>query len=332
MRDQVAVLGAGSWGTTIAAILSQRHPVSLWARDEAIASEINERHTNVAYLGSHVLPASVHATASLSEAVDGAEIVALAIPSHGVRSVLDKIERPRSVSVVLSLTKGLEEKSNLRMSEVIEQCWAPEHVGVLTGPNLAGEILLGQPTASVIAMRDHAVAKELQEIFSLPSLRVYTNRDVIGCEIAGVTKNVMAIAIGMAVGLGFGDNTRATLITRSLSEISRLGRALGGEQQTFSGLAGLGDLVATASSTKSRNFSLGVALGEGNSLDEVQQRTRMVAEGVRSCRPVEGLARDCGVDMPIVREVVTVCHENGGVEESMRRLMARAKRSEFDDE
>ena len=330
MGERIAILGAGSWGTTVASVLSHRHEVVIWARDESIAHEINERHSNRAYLGSQVLPAAIRATSELDEALDDRTLVALAVPSHGVRSVLERCAPSASTSVVVSLTKGLEEESNLRMTQLIQQHWAPAAVGVLTGPNLAREILLGQPTASVIAVADPGVAKRLQEIFATPALRIYTNPDVIGCEIAGVAKNVMAIAIGMAAGLGLGDNTRATLITRSLAEISRLGQALGGERQTFAGLAGLGDLVATSSSTKSRNFSFGYALGEGRSIEEITQGTRMVAEGVRSCRPVAALADDLGIDVPLVNEVVEVCHRGSSPHDAMHRLMARAAKSEFD--
>ncbi len=331
MGERIAILGAGSWGTTVASVLSSRHTISMWARDASIAREICERHTNSTYLGSHVLPAQIRATTSLEDALEGVSVIALAVPSHGVRSVLESCALPKGAEVVLSLTKGLEETSNLRMTEVISEVWSPGHVGVLTGPNLAREILLGQPTASVIAMGDAVVAKDLQEIFSTPALRIYTNPDVVGCEIAGATKNVMAIAIGMAAGLGLGDNTRATLITRSLAEISRLGQALGGERQTFAGLAGLGDLVATSSGTKSRNFSFGYSLGEGRSVEETIQTTRMVAEGVRSCRPVAGLADAHLIDVPIVKEVIAVCHEGSSPRDAMRRLMSRVAKSEFDD-
>jgi glycerol-3-phosphate dehydrogenase (NAD(P)+) len=305
--------------------------VSLWARSEAIATEITQRRTNSTYLGPHILSDSIVATTSLDKALDEATVVVLAVPSHGVRSVLSRSERPRQVSVVISLTKGLEEETNLRMTQVISQCWAPQYVGVLTGPNLAREVLAGQPTASVVACDDAEIAKELQAIFTTPTLRIYTNPDVVGCEIAGVAKNVMGIAIGMATGLGLGDNTRATLITRSLAEISRLGHALGGMHQTFAGLAGLGDLVATSLSAQSRNFSFGLALGGGTPIEEILKKTRMVAEGVRSCRPVVGLAESLNVDIPVAREVVAVCHEGSSPQESMLRLMSRAARSEFDD-
>jgi glycerol-3-phosphate dehydrogenase (NAD(P)+) len=328
MAEKIAILGAGSWGTTFAALLADRHEVTLWARREAVADQINQTHVNSTYLGSHLLPSTIWATSSIEEAVDGAKVVILALPSHGMRSVLNAAALPSSVLVVVSLTKGLEEDTNLRMSEVIDECWAPEFVGVLTGPNLAREVLIGQPTATVIALRDERMAKFCQELFTTPTFRVYTNPDVVGCEIAGVAKNVMGIAIGMATGLGLGDNTRATLITRSLAEISRLGAALGGERQTFAGLAGLGDLIATSLSPQSRNFSFGHALGKGESIDQVLHKTRMVAEGFRSCRPVVGLADSLNVEVPVAREVVVVCHEGGSPQDSLKRLMSRAAKSE----
>ena len=231
------------------------------------------------------------ATASLAEALWEADVVVLAIPSHGLRQVLVEASpfvRPHAT--VLSLTKGLEEHTMARMSEVVGECWPGCPVGVLTGPNLAREVCAGHPTASVIAYADEELAAEVRELFATETLRIYTNPDVTGCEIAGVVKNVMAIASGMAIGLGFGDNTRAALITRSLAELTRLGVALGGDPPTFAGLAGLGDLVATCTSQKSRNFSVGVALGQGRSLAEATGSTHMVAEGVKSCRPVLELA------------------------------------------
>lgn len=327
---KVAVLGAGSWGTTIAAMISTRTPTMLWARSESVASEIRTNHTNAAYLGAHVLPMSLQTTSSLDDALDGADVVVVAIPSHGVRSVLSAARSPRNQVVVLSLTKGLEALTYQRATEVISDCWSIDHIGVLTGPNLALEVIDGQPTASVIAMSDEAIARDLQPLFTNSSLRIYTNPDVVGCEIAGVAKNVMAIAIGMAKGLGFGDNTRAALITRSLAEIARLGVALGGDRLTFAGLAGLGDLVATCTSDKSRNFSVGVALGRGDALADITGGTRMVAEGVRSCQPVVALANRLSVEVPVAEQVVAVCHEGLAPLEVIPRLMQRAAKSEFE--
>jgi len=213
---------------------------------------------------------------------------------------------------------------------VVAQCWPSSQVGVLTGPNLAAEVLAGQPTASVVAIADEERARELQLLFTTDSLRVYTNPDVIGCEIAGVAKNVMAIAIGMASGLGLGDNTRAALITRSLAEIARLGVALGGDRLTFAGLAGLGDLVATCISEKSRNHQVGLALGRGSDLATATGGTRMVAEGVKSCRPLVALARSLGVEVPVAEQVVAVCYEGRSARDTIPHLMGRAAKSEFE--
>ncbi len=327
----VAVLGAGSWGSTIAALLAPRTSTTLWARSAAVAEELRERRTNAAYLGSFEVPPTLRATASLAEALREVDVVVLAIPSHGLRQVL--VEASPFVhphATVLSLTKGLEEHTMARMSEVVGECWPGCPVGVLTGPNLAQEVCAGQPTASVIAYADEELAVEVRELFATETLRIYTNPDVTGCEIAGVVKNVMAIASGMAIGLGLGDNTRAALITRSLAELTRLGVALGGDPPTFAGLAGLGDLVATCTSQKSRNFSVGVSLGQGRTLAEATGSTRMVAEGVKSCRPVLELANRLGVEVPVAEQVVAVCHGGRSPQEAIPILMRRAPKSEVD--
>lgn len=232
---------------------------------------------------------------------------------------------------VLSLSKGLEQGSMARVSEIVDECWPGRPVGVLTGPNLAAEVGAGQPTASVIAFADEDLATEVRDLFATETLRIYTNPDVIGCEVAGAVKNVLAMASGMAIGLGFGDNTRASLITRSLAELTRLGVALGGDPPTFAGLAGLGDLVATCTSAKSRNFSVGVALGQGQSLEAVIGRTRMVAEGVKTCRPVVELAHRLQVEVPVAEQVVAVCYGNRPPSEAIPLLMRRAPRSEVED-
>lgn len=330
LTPSIAVLGAGSWGTCFAAQFARRHRVVLWARSDRIAREINDRHTNSTYLGAARLPDELFATSSLADALSDADLIVVAVPSHGVRNVLRDAQAPPSSAVVISLTKGLEEVTNLRMTQVIRELWGERPIGVLTGPNLAGEILEGQPTASVIAIADAALGRALQRCFSTPTLRIYTNPDVVGCEIAGVAKNVMAIALGMAAGLGLGDNARATLLTRSLAEIARLGAALGGRRETFAGLAGLGDLVATALSPQSRNFSAGVALGGGATVESVLEKSHMVAEGIRSCRPVVAIADALGIDTPVADEVVSVCHGGGSARQSLERLMSRAAKSEFE--
>ena len=239
----VAVIGAGSWGTTVAALTAVNTPTVLWARRPELAAEINAARVNPDYLPNFVLPEELRATDSLAEAVSHADVVVMAVPSHGYRDVA--VEAAASIRPwvpVVSLAKGLERTTLKRMSEVTTDAMPGHPVAVLTGPNLAKEILSGQPAASVVAINDVTIGRELQRIFSRPSLRVYTNSDVIGCEVAGVVKNVIAIAAGMAQGMGFGDNTRATLITRGLAEMTRLGVAMGGRPETFAGLAGMGDL------------------------------------------------------------------------------------------
>lgn len=327
---KIAVLGAGSWGTTIASLLSTRAQTVLWARSDAIAKEVRDDHTNTTYLGAHHLPEELAATSSLGEALDGASLVVLAVPSHGVRTVLDSSATFIGSGVpVLSLTKGLEEHTLLRMTQVVGECWPGRPLGVLTGPNLASEVLSGMPTASVIAMSDEEIGRDLQGLFASETLRVYTNPDVIGCELAGAVKNVMAIASGMAIGLGLGDNTRAALITRSLAEITRLGVACGGEPLTFAGLAGVGDLVATCTSPMSRNFALGVALGRGQSLVETLGGTRMIAEGVKTCRPIVDLATSVKVEVPVSEQVVAVCFQGRSPAQTIPWLMGRAAKSEM---
>lgn len=326
--SRVAVLGAGSWGTTFAARLAGRIPTVLWARSSAVAAEIEERSTNSAYLGPHLLPRALRATASLEEAVEGASLIVVAIPAAGLREVLGHAPSPPPGTAVLSLVKGMELSTKCRPSEVLHACWPDRPVAVLTGPNLAGEILAGQPAASVVASCDPALALELQALLASPSWRVYTNEDLVGCEVAGVAKNVMAIAVGMAAGLGLGDNARAALVTRALAELTRLGVRLGGQPATFAGLAGVGDLVATCTSGRSRNFSLGVALGRGEPLAAVVGRTRTIAEGLTSCRPIVDLAQLLEIETPVAEQVVAVCHGGRAPSEAIPLLMGRAPRAE----
>ncbi|MCU1489153.1 MAG: hypothetical protein JWM85_558 [Acidimicrobiaceae bacterium] len=327
---KIAVLGAGSWGTTVAELLAERTETWLWARDASIAEEISREGTNVAYLGDHRLPGSLRATASLEEALAGATLVVVAVPSHGLRSVLAAAESPPPPEVpVLSLAKGLEESGLSRPSEVIAECWAGNEVAVLTGPNLAGEILEGQPAASVVASDHEALGRDIQQLLSSERLRIYTNPDVIGCEIAGAAKNVMAIAAGMAVGLGLGENARAALLTRALAEVSRLGTALGGDPATFAGLAGVGDLVATCTSRRSRNLAAGIALGQGRDPADALG-PRVVAEGLRSCRPLVELASRARVEVPVAEQVVAVWHGGRSPLETIPSLMQRSPRSERD--
>ncbi len=330
--ERVAVIGAGSWGTTVASLAARNVPTVLWARRPELADSINAHHVNPDYMPDLVLPADVVATSDLVTAIDGADIVVMAVPSHGFRSVFTELERVVGDDMpIVSLTKGIEQHSLSTMTEVVAQV-APRHdrarTGVLTGPNLASEIAASQPAAAVIAMRDQTAARAIQALFMGPMFRVYTNDDVVGAELAGALKNVMAIAAGMSDGLGFGDNSRATLITRALAELTRLGVALGGRPGTFAGLAGMGDLIATCSSPRSRNHQVGYALARGKTLEEIVSEMRMVAEGVKTTEGVMGLAERAGVEMPIVEQVGRVLHEGVHPRDAVLTLMTREAKAE----
>jgi glycerol-3-phosphate dehydrogenase (NAD(P)+) len=328
---RVAVIGAGSWGTTVAALAALNTPTVLWARRQATVDAINDAHENPDYLAGYALPAELRATSSLEDAVGSADVVVMGVPSHGFRSVLaDAAPFLRPWVPLVSLSKGLEAGTLMRMSEIVRE-EAPGHpVAVLTGPNLAKEILAGQPAATVVAIENDIISAELQRIFSaVGKLRVYTVTDTIGCEVAGVVKNVIAIASGMADGMGFGDNTRATLVTRGLAEMTRLGIALGAQPGTFAGLAGLGDLMATCSSKQSRNHTVGYALGQGRAIADIVGEMKMVAEGVKSSPSVLALARKHGVEMPITEQVVGVCHEGRTAVQAVTALMSRGQKPEL---
>ena len=327
----VGVVGAGSWGTTVAAMAAVNAPTLLWARREALAAQINTEHRNGDYLPQFTLPDALRASTSLEEVVSTADVLVMAVPSHGYREVASEAARfLRPWVPVVSLTKGLERASRKRMSEVTRDEMPGHPVAVLTGPNLAKEILSGQPAASVVAIDDNDIAAELQRLFGRPTLRVYTNDDVVGCEVGGVVKNVIAIASGMAEGMGFGDNTRATLITRGLAEMTRLGIAMGGHAATFAGLAGMGDLIATCSSKQSRNNTVGFQLGQGRAIADIVAEMNMVAEGVKSSPSVLDLARRHGVDMPITEQVVAVCHQGRSAADALTALMQRSRKSEME--
>lgn len=296
----VAVLGAGSFGTTIAALTAPRHPTVLWARDETLAREVRDKGTNERYLGGFRLPDSLAATSDIDEAVSSADVVIVGVPSHGFRDVLGRAaDYVRPWIPVVSLTKGFEPKTLKRMTEVIADLLPGHPAAAMSGPNLAKEIMAGQAAASVIATEDLAVATALQALLRRGTFRLYTNHDVIGCEVAGALKNVVAIAAGMAQGAGAGDNTRAAVISRGLAELTRLGVALGGQPQTFAGLAGVGDLVATCMSPQSRNRWVGEQLGRGRPLETILAEMSMVAEGVRTTAAAMELASRNGVEMPI---------------------------------
>lgn len=326
-------MGAGSWGTAYGLLCSDAgSEVTVWARSAAVAEEINGLHRNSAYLGDLPLPERLRATTDPEEAMDGAEVVALAVPSMALRACLDDW-RPIAPhgAVFASLIKGIEVDTRLRASEIIGGVLGlpPSQVVVVSGPNLARECAARLPAATVAACPDLDAARRVQALSHSGTFRVYTNPDVVGVEIGGAVKNVIALGAGMAHGLGSGDNTKAMLVTRGLAEMTRLGVAMGGNPITLAGLAGMGDLVATCMSTQSRNHHVGEQLALGRPLSDIIDSMNMVAEGVKSSRAILALSRQFGAEMPIVEHVVKVVHEGVPPLDVVQSLMGREPKAEF---
>jgi glycerol-3-phosphate dehydrogenase (NAD(P)+) len=329
---RVAVMGTGSWGTTFAVVMADAGgDVTLWGRREQICDEITRDQRNSAYLPGIALPSSMRASTDPCEVLDGAEVVVLAVPSQTLRENLAtwRADLPKDCALV-SLMKGVELGTLQRMSQVMVQVADvdPARVAVVSGPNLAKEIARRQPTATVVASSDAATAEQVALATSAAYFRPYTNTDVIGVELGGALKNVIALAVGIAEGMGLGDNTKATIITRGLAESTRLALKLGGYPATLAGLAGLGDLVATCASPLSRNRTFGTHLGRGLPLAEVVALTSQTAEAVKSCGPILELARSHGVDLPITEHVVAIVHEGMSVDEMRARLLGRPRKAE----
>lgn len=331
---KIAVFGAGSWGTAFSIVLADAgNEVTIWGRRDDVCATINEHHENTEYLPGIELPATVSATHDPERAVDGADIVVFAVPSQTFRENLtawsDLVPRD---AVMVSLMKGVELGTVKRMSEVIAEVTGagPERIAVVSGPNLSKEIARREPAASVVACADDGVAKMLQARSHSPAFRPYTSVDVLGCELGGAYKNVVALSVGMAVGLGFGDNTTASVITRGLAETARLAMALGANPLTLMGLAGLGDLVATCSSPLSRNRTFGENLGKGMTTEEIYASTRQVAEGAKSCSSLLELARRTGIDAPIAEHVDAVVDGRMTAQEMMDSFVARDPKAETD--
>ena len=322
-EPKVVVLGGGSWGTTVASICARRGPTLQWVRSEETAADINEKHRNSKYLGDDVeLSPTLQATTDFSEAADCADVIVMGVPSHGFRGVLEQLATElRPWVPVVSLVKGLEQGTNMRMSQIVDEVLPGHPAGVLAGPNIAREVVAGYAAAAVLAMPDQHLAAQLGEMFRTKLFRIYSSSDVAGVEIAGALKNVFAIAVGMGDGVGSGDNTRAAVITRSLREMSRLGERIGGERDTFSGLAGLGDLVVTCTSPHSRNRHVGEQLGRGVPIEEVLAGMTQVAEGVKAVSAVMKLAAEYGLEMPIAREVDAVVNHGSTPMEAYRGLI-----------
>jgi glycerol-3-phosphate dehydrogenase (NAD(P)+) len=329
---RAAVLGTGAWGTTFAGVLADAgNDVILWGNDDAANAEINESHTNAAFSGERILPETVRATGDAEEAFAGADLVFLALPAQKARAIVADYAAlvPRG-AVVASLMKGIEVGSHLRMSEVLAEVWGIENdrLAVVSGPNLASEIALQQPTATVVASTSAESAKRVADAIASSYFRPYTNPDVVGVELCGAYKNVIAVSVGIADGRGFGNNTTATIITRGLAEIARLGLALGASAETFPGLAGMGDLIATCASPLSRNHTLGSHIGQGYALRDAIAETKGTAEGVETSRSIQQLADELGVEVPICDAVVKMLHGGADPETIMSALLSRPRKAE----
>ena len=328
---RAAVIGAGSWGTTLANLLCDRgETVTLWAYEPEVAEEINRRHRNDLFLPDAPLLPALRATTDIGDALAGAELVVSAAPSHAVRRVMaGAAPRLGAGVVVVSASKGLEPDTHKRMTEVLAEVLpAGTAIAALSGPTFSREVYERQPTAAVSASASADTARRAQAAISAPYFRLYTNDDVVGVELAGALKNVVAIAAGILDGLGMGNNTRAALITRGLAEIARLGAALGARPATFAGLAGMGDLLMTATGPLSRNRSLGIEIGKGRTLEEVQARRLSVAEGVGTARAAVALAAQVKVELPIAQEVARVLFEQKPARQAIGDLMERSLKSE----
>jgi len=326
---RVAAVGGGSWGTTVAHLCAHNGETALWARREEVVDGISNDHINPIYLPGFALHDRLTASTDMEQVVDGADVVIMGVASAGFDSTLDALEPLVTQGTpIVSLAKGLDQETGRRMTELICERFPQNPVGVLTGPNLAKEILAGQAAASVVSFDDIGIAQKLQPVFTTERFRVYTNPDLIGCELGGALKNVVAVAAGMADGLGAGDNTRAAVITRGLAELTRLGVAMGGKPETFGGLAGMGDLIATCISTQSRNRSVGEELGKGRALQEIIDEMQQVAEGIKSAPVVARLGREHGVELPICNEICAVVEEGRTAEEVYRGLLRRPQQGE----
>ncbi|HDZ86688.1 MAG TPA: NAD(P)-dependent glycerol-3-phosphate dehydrogenase [Actinobacteria bacterium] len=330
---KVSIIGAGSWGTVIAALLAKKgNDVFVWARDPSLAEDINKANVNSKYLKKLTLPKNVSGSSDIEEVMKDSELVVLAVPSHAMRDLIKKVKDHLNPKMpIVSLAKGLEVDSRLRMTEVIKDEIDErfhKNVAALSGPNHAEEVADEIPSATVIAAYDSDVASYLQSIFMSPYFRVYTSSDITGVEMGGVSKNVIAIATGISDGLGFGDNTKASLMTRGLAEMIRLGTAAGAKAETFSGLSGLGDLVVTCTSKYSRNRALGEFLGKGKTLDDYKAESSMVAEGANGCLAIEDIAEQKGIEMPINHAVVEVIYKQRPPLDCVQSLMGRGPKTE----
>ena len=322
-EPKVVVLGGGSWGTTVASICARRGPTLQWVRSQETADDINTNHRNSKYLGNEVeLAHTLKATTDFEEAAESADVIVMGVPSHGFRGVLTELASMlRPWVPVVSLVKGLEQGTNYRMSQVVDEVLPGHPAGILAGPNIAREVAEGYAAAAVLAMPDQHLAANLANLFRTKRFRTYTTDDVVGVEMAGALKNVYAIAVGMGYSLGIGENTRAMVMARAVREMSKMGEALGGHRDTFAGLAGMGDLIVTCPSQRSRNRHVGEQLGAGKPINEIIASMNQVAEGVKASSVIMEFADELGISMPIAREVDGVVNHGSSVEQAYRGLM-----------
>ncbi|MBR2930482.1 MAG: NAD(P)H-dependent glycerol-3-phosphate dehydrogenase [Clostridia bacterium] len=328
---RVAVIGSGSWGTAIAVALSRReHDIILWSRRQEMTDALRAERENKRYLPGTALGEAISFTSDMKD-VEGCDLTVIATPSHTVREVCKQLcGHICAGGMVVSVSKGFDENTGERLSEIIKSEIPLARVAVMSGPSHAEEVALAMPTMNVVASDEEGVAEAIQEIFNSTSFRIYTSEDVIGVELGGSIKNVIALASGILDGLGLGDNAKAALITRGIAEISRLGVAMGAERETFAGLSGIGDLIATCTSMHSRNRRAGILIGKGYTPEEAEREVRMVVEGVKSAKAVRELSRRLGVEMPISREAYRILFEGADPKSSVTRLMGRDARPEVD--
>ena len=331
--SNVAVFGTGSFGTALANVLAQNgHDVLMWGKNKQTIEEINQFHTNSRYLNEAHLDKAIKATQNLKEATQFSDTYLIALPTKAIREVVQQIDAELdSKKTFIHVAKGIENSTFERVSEMIEDSLSPEHnggIGVLSGPSHAEEVVIQQPTTVAASSADPKVSKQIQDLFMNDYLRVYTNDDLVGVELVGALKNIIAVASGIVAGMGFGDNAKAALMTRGLAEISRLGEELGADPMTFLGLGGIGDLIVTCTSTHSRNYTLGYKIGQGKTVDEALSEMSMVAEGFYTTESVYHLAKQKNIEMPITSALYGVLFENVPLDKSLKLLMGRDKKSE----
>lgn len=330
--NNICVLGGGSWGTALSLVLAKKgYNIDIWLRDERECHNINENRENTKYLKGIFLPKNINATNDIEKAVSKKKIIVLAVPTHGVRDTLRTIRGYVDKPIIVNVAKGLEIDSLKRISEIVKEEIPESEYTILSGPSHAEEVVKDMPTTVVAASNKKVIAEQIQDIFMTPKFRVYTNPDVIGVELGGALKNVIALGAGITDGLGYGDNTKAALMNRGLVEIARVGEIMGANKMTFAGLSGIGDLIATCTSMHSRNRRAGILIGQGHSLSEATKSIGMVVEGVKTTKAAYQLSQKYNVVMPITEEIYKVLYENANVKNSVFNLMLRDKTHEIED-